>query len=102
MPLGDVGTVKSLERDSRPCLVARAGDNVSIVLQGMDESKVMTGDVLCHPDFPVSVSSHFELRVVILDGSPPILIGTQVRVFSITFAFECIHHTTLLSAIEIK
>ncbi|KAJ6373331.1 hypothetical protein OIU76_027632 [Salix suchowensis] len=63
MPSGDVGTVRSLERDSQACDVARAGDNVTVSLQGIDGSNVMTGGVLCHPDFPVAVAQRFELKL---------------------------------------
>ncbi|KAG5225088.1 elongation factor [Salix suchowensis] len=79
MPSGDVGTVRSLERDSQACDVARAGDNVTVSLQGIDGSNVMTGGVLCHPDFPVSVAQRFELKVRVLDLAIPLLIGSQLE-----------------------
>eukprot|EP00258_Populus_trichocarpa_P044241 XP_024460260.1 HBS1-like protein isoform X4 [Populus trichocarpa] len=79
MPSGDVGTVRTLERDSQICAVARAGDNVTVSLQGIDGSNVMAGGVLCHPDFPVAVAKHFELKVLVLDFlTIPIVIGSQV------------------------
>lgn len=78
MPSAVVGTVRSLERDSNACTVARAGDNVAVMLQGVDGNHVMAGDVLCHPDFPVAVAKHLELKVLVLDGASPILVGTQV------------------------
>ncbi|KAJ6856139.1 elongation factor 1-alpha-like isoform X1 [Populus alba x Populus x berolinensis] len=79
MPSGDVGTVRSLERDSKPCDVARAGDNVTVSLLGIDGSNVMTGGVLCHPDFPVAVARHFELKVLVLDLEIPLVIGSQLE-----------------------
>ncbi|KAJ6758763.1 hypothetical protein OIU74_025424 [Salix koriyanagi] len=79
MPSGDVGTVRSLERDSQACDVARAGDNVTVSLQGIDGSNVMTGGVLCHPDFPVAVAQHFELKVRVLDLAIPLVIGSQLE-----------------------
>lgn len=78
MPSGDVGTVRTLERDSQICAVARAGDNVTVSLQGIDGSNVMAGGVLCHPDFPVAVARHFELKVLVLDLEIPLVIGSQV------------------------
>ncbi|XP_021670172.2 uncharacterized protein LOC110657323 isoform X2 [Hevea brasiliensis] len=84
MPSADVGTVRSLERDSQACSVARAGDNVAVSLLGIDGNHVMAGGVLCHPDFPVSVAKHLELRVLVLDFATPILIGTQVTGISCT------------------
>lgn len=78
MPSGDLATVRSMEQDSRTCSVARAGDNLSVSLQGVDGSCLMTGGVLCHPDFPVAIAIYLELKVLVLDISMPILIGSQV------------------------
>lgn len=78
MPAGKVATVRSIERDSNTCNVARAGDNVAVNLQGIDWSYVMPGGVLCHPDFPVSVATSLELKIVVLDIVTPILVGSQV------------------------
>ena len=79
MPSGEQGTVRSLERDSQGCTIARAGDNVAIALQGIDANQVMAGGVLCHPDYPVSVATHLELMVLVLEGATPILLGSQVN-----------------------
>ena len=81
MPSGNVGSVRSLERDSQACTLARAGDNVTVSLQGIDGGHVMAGGVLCHPDFPVAISKHLELKVLVLDVTTPILIGSQVCSF---------------------
>lgn len=78
MPSGEVGTVRTIERNSQPCAVARSGDNVVVSLQGIDGSHVMAGGVLCHPDFPVAVAKRLELKVLVLDIAAPILIGSQV------------------------
>lgn len=80
MPLGDMATVRSIECNSQPCTIARAGENVAVVLQGIDASHVIAGGVLCHPDFPVRVASHLELKILVLDVKVPILIGSQVRI----------------------
>lgn len=79
LPSGDIGTVRSLERNSQSCTIARAGDNVSISLQGFDVNQVMAGGVLCHPDFPVAVSNHLELKILVLDMASPILVGSQLE-----------------------
>ncbi|XP_034681216.1 HBS1-like protein isoform X3 [Vitis riparia] len=79
MPSGDVATVRSLERDSQTCAIARAGDNVAVCLQGIDGSNVMAGGVLCHPDFPVAVATRLELKVLVLDIKTPILMGSQLE-----------------------
>ncbi|KAK6915884.1 Translation elongation factor EFTu/EF1A, C-terminal [Dillenia turbinata] len=79
LPSGDVGTVRSLERDSQACSVARAGDNVAVALQGIDAMHVMPGGVLCHRDFPVAIAKTLELKVLMLDVEAPILIGSHLE-----------------------
>lgn len=78
MPSGNVGSVRSLERNSQACTFARAGDSVAVSLQDIDGSLVVAGGVLCHPDFPVAIAKHLELKVLVLDVTIPILIGSQV------------------------
>ncbi|XP_022976106.1 HBS1-like protein isoform X3 [Cucurbita maxima] len=80
MPSGDKGTVRTLERNSQACKIARAGDNVTVSLQGVDASSVMAGGVLCHPDFPVAIAKHLELKILTLELATPILIGSQLEV----------------------
>ncbi|XP_071715981.1 uncharacterized protein [Rutidosis leptorrhynchoides] len=79
LPSGEIGTVRSLERDSQPCSIARAGDNVAVSLQGVDTNSVLSGGVLCHPDFPVAIANHLELKLLVLDVQMPILIGSQLE-----------------------
>ncbi|RDX95441.1 HBS1-like protein, partial [Mucuna pruriens] len=101
MPAAIVGTVRSLERDSNACTVARAGDNVAVTLQGIDGSHVMAGGVLCHPDFPVAVAKHLELKVLVLDGASPILVGAQLE-FHIHHAKEPARVSRILSVLDPK
>ncbi|XP_023637301.1 HBS1-like protein isoform X1 [Capsella rubella] len=101
MPSGDQGTVRSLERDSQACTIARAGDNVAIALQGIDANQVMAGDVLCHPDFPVSVATHLELMVLVLEGATPILLGTQLE-FHVHHAKEAATVVKLVAMLDPK
>ncbi|KAK8505451.1 hypothetical protein V6N11_057776 [Hibiscus sabdariffa] len=62
MPSTSMATVRSLERDSQPCTIGRAGDNVAVSLHGIDANHMMAGGVLCHPDFPVAFAKHLELK----------------------------------------
>ncbi|XP_059637667.1 uncharacterized protein LOC132279655 isoform X2 [Cornus florida] len=102
MPSGDMGTVRSLERDSQACAIARAGDNVAVRLQGLDGSHAMMGgDVLCHPDFPVAVANHLELKILVLDVTTPIVIGSQME-FHIHHAKEAARVVRLLSLLDPK
>ncbi|XP_008806643.1 HBS1-like protein isoform X1 [Phoenix dactylifera] len=101
MPSGDLATVRSIERDSSTCSVARAGDNVAVSLQGIDSGLVMPGGVLCHPDFPVRVATRLELKILVLDNAAPILIGSQVE-FHIHHAKEAARVVKILSLLDQK
>ncbi|KAJ7947215.1 Elongation factor 1-alpha [Quillaja saponaria] len=101
MPSAAIGTVRSLERDSQACTVARSGDNVAVTLQGVDGSHVTPGGVLCHPDFPVRVAKHLELKVLVLDITIPILIGSQLE-FHIHHAKEAGRVLRILSVLDPK
>nr|XP_043612949.1 HBS1-like protein isoform X2 [Erigeron canadensis] len=81
LPSGDIGTVRSLERDSQTCDIARAGDNVAVSLQGIDANCVISGGVLCHPDFPVAITNHLEVKLLVLDVQMPILLGSQFEFY---------------------
>ncbi|GAB4854553.1 hypothetical protein Ancab_023134 [Ancistrocladus abbreviatus] len=101
MPLGDVATVRSIECNSRPCPIARAGDNVAVSLQGIDFGHVIAGGVLCHPDFPVRVATRLELKVLVLDVATPILIGSQLE-FHIHHAREAATVVKIVSLVNPK
>ncbi|KAL8099725.1 hypothetical protein AgCh_032111 [Apium graveolens] len=101
MPSGDIGIVRSLERDSQACVVARAGDNVALSLQAIEGSRVKAGDVLCHPDFPVAVANHLELKVLVLDVTTPILSGSQLE-FHVHHAKEVARVVKILSLLDSK
>ncbi|XP_015070217.1 HBS1-like protein isoform X2 [Solanum pennellii] len=101
MPFRDVATVRSLERDSQVYNAAKAGDSVTINLQGIDANHVMAGGVLCHPEFPVPVANHLELKVLILDNGIPIVIGSQLE-FLVHHAKEAARVVRILSLLDPK
>ncbi|CAI9113540.1 OLC1v1014154C1 [Oldenlandia corymbosa var. corymbosa] len=101
MPSRVVATVRSLERDSHACNVARAGDNVNVSLLGVDANQVSAGGVLCHPDFPVAVSKHFELKIRVLEITMPILIGSQMELH-VHHAKEAARVVKILSLLDPK
>ncbi|XP_023745666.1 uncharacterized protein LOC111893814 isoform X1 [Lactuca sativa] len=101
LPSGDIGTVRSLERDSQACSIARAGDNVAVTLQNIDANVVISGGVLCHPDFPVSVTNHLELKILVLDVQTPVLIGSQLE-FHIHHAKEVARVAKIVSLLDAK
>ncbi|GKV37830.1 hypothetical protein SLEP1_g45805 [Rubroshorea leprosula] len=101
LPSANIATVRSLESGSQGCAIARAGDNVAVNLQGIDGNHVMAGGVLCHPDFPVAVTKHLELKVLVLDGATPILIGSQLE-FHVHHAKEAARVVKILSLLDSK
>ncbi|KAJ4707683.1 putative Elongation factor 1-alpha [Melia azedarach] len=101
MPSGEVGTVHHIECNSQPCAIARAGDNIAVSLQGIDVSQVISGGVICHPDFPVAIATHFELKILVLDFVPPILIGSQLECH-VHHAKEAARIVKILSLLDTK
>ncbi|VFQ87176.1 unnamed protein product [Cuscuta campestris] len=79
MPSRVLATVRTLERDLEVCHSAKAGDNVTVNLNGIDGNQVQAGGVLCHQDYPVPVTNHLQLKVLTLDVSTPLVIGSQVE-----------------------
>ncbi|KAG6552677.1 hypothetical protein Mapa_005624 [Marchantia paleacea] len=78
MPIGEIATVKAIEQDGHPLTVALAGDSVDVGLTGIEPAVLLSGGVLCHPDYPVPVVTRLEIRVLILGITVPILRGGQV------------------------
>ncbi|XP_059287888.1 uncharacterized protein LOC132041111 isoform X2 [Lycium ferocissimum] len=101
MPSREMATVRSLEHNSQVCSSAKAGDNVTINLQGIDANRVKAGDVLCHPAYPIAVTNHLELKILILDIAVPILIGSQLE-FHVHHAKEAARVVRILSLLDPK
>lgn len=101
MPSKEIATARSLERDSQPCSIARAGDNVTVSLQGTEGNRVAAGSVICHPDYPVQVASLLELKILVLEISTPIVIGSQLE-FHIHHAKEAAKIVKILSLLNPK
>ncbi|KAK9091356.1 hypothetical protein Sjap_024533 [Stephania japonica] len=101
MPSKDLAVIRSIERGSKACNIATAGDSVAVGLQGIDSTHVMAGGVLCHPDFPVMVANHLELKVIMLDGAMPIVIGSQVE-FHVHHAKEAAKVAKILCLFDVK
>ncbi|CAN6323553.1 unnamed protein product [Urochloa humidicola] len=99
LPCGLEATVKSIERDSNSCSIARAGDNVAVSLQGIDGNQLIPGGVLCHPCFPVAVANHLELKILVLDITVPILVGSQVE-FHIHHVKEAARVTKIIALLD--
>ncbi|KAL1563114.1 HBS1-like protein isoform X1 [Salvia divinorum] len=101
MPSKEIATVRSLERDSQTCSIARAGDNVTVNLQGIEGNRVTAGSVICHPDYPVQVASQLEMKILVLEISTPIVIGSELE-FHIHHAKEAAKIVKILSLLDPK
>ncbi|KAM3389511.1 hypothetical protein ACQJBY_011574 [Aegilops geniculata] len=99
LPCEEVATVKTIERDSSSCSIARAGDNIAVILQGIDGSRIIPGGILCHPGFPVPVANYLELKIRVLDIAIPILIGYQVE-FHIHHVKEAARVTKIVALLD--
>lgn len=99
LPCGEVATVKTIERDSSSCSIARAGDNVAICLQGVDGNRIIPGGILCHPGFPVPVANCLELKIRVLEITIPILAGHQVE-FHIHHVKEAARITKIVALLD--
>lgn len=62
MPAGSKITVKDLQVLGKSQPVASAGDSVDIGLSGVDETDLDLGSTLCHPEYPVKVSTRIQAR----------------------------------------
>ncbi|KAJ3692956.1 hypothetical protein LUZ60_012051 [Juncus effusus] len=81
MPTGAKGTIKTIEKNGINCNIARAGDNIGVGLQNIHEDQMTAGSVLCHPDFPVQIASALELKILALEISTRILVGSLVEFY---------------------
>eukprot|EP00455_Lapot_gusevi_P000917 TRINITY_DN10383_c0_g1_i4.p1 TRINITY_DN10383_c0_g1~~TRINITY_DN10383_c0_g1_i4.p1 ORF type:complete len:202 (-),score=48.41 TRINITY_DN10383_c0_g1_i4:88-693(-) len=80
LPLGEAAVAKTVTIRGQPVKIARAGELVEVGLQGLSDPSILTtGHVLCPPDQPVPLISHFEARILTLGMRIPILQGTQVE-----------------------
>ncbi|KAG0571574.1 hypothetical protein KC19_VG023400 [Ceratodon purpureus] len=92
MPSGVVATVKCIEQQGHHLALARAGEGVDVGLHGIDPGMLAPGGVVCHPDYPVPVAIRFEVRLLTLDISTPILKGSQVDLH--------VHHARLPARVD--
>eukprot|EP00457_Paulinella_chromatophora_P004713 gb/GEZN01004726.1/.p1 GENE.gb/GEZN01004726.1/~~gb/GEZN01004726.1/.p1 ORF type:complete len:607 (+),score=87.85 gb/GEZN01004726.1/:89-1909(+) len=79
LPLNEEATIKSIEIQGISKQVAKAGDNVELVLKDLsDESVLREGQILCAPDRPVPQVLRFKAQIVTMNIKTPLLKGSQV------------------------
>lgn len=85
-PQNETAVIKAITLDDASAAIAYAGDQVSITLAGIEMQNVSVGYVLCDLTQPISVTSHFEARIVVFNIKVPITKGFSV----------VLHHQSLL------
>ena len=55
-----------------------AGDQVCLILSGIDQQNIMIGDIVCSPHNPVPVTSCFQAHVVVFAIKMPLTNGMPV------------------------
>lgn len=79
MPLAETAVVKSvLVEDAASTGSAFAGDHVSLVLSGPEQTSVSAGMVACDPARPIQPSRRFRARVVVFGIDMPLTKGFPV------------------------
>jgi len=56
--------------DVKSVRVARPGENIKVILKGIEEDNIHRGFMLCHPKTPVPCQAKFEAQLVILELLP--------------------------------
>lgn len=77
-PTKEQAQVKSLAMDDVGQTSVFAGDQVAVVLAGIDQTNVQIGYIVCDIRNPVPLASRFQARIVVFNVKVPITIGYPV------------------------
>ncbi|RHY49000.1 hypothetical protein DYB38_003066, partial [Aphanomyces astaci] len=98
MPGGVRATIKAIEMNGLPVLLASAGDNVDVGLAGLDPSALHVGGLLCSVVSPMV--RKFEAQIMTMPGvEVPLVKGTCVTLH-IHSVDEPVHVTRLVSTLK--
>lgn len=78
LPRNETAVVKGLQVDEVSVTNAFAGDNISLMLSGIDQQNVGIGDIICNPQNPVPVTTRFQAHIVVFTVKMPIIKGLPV------------------------
>lgn len=67
LPSNVDGEVKKIEMHHEEIPEAKPGDNIGFNVRGVDRKAIRRGDVVCHPDNPVTVAKEFKAQVIVLN-----------------------------------
>lgn len=80
MPIKEVFSVKSIQRNNQIVKTAYAGDNVQLGISGIKESSLHVGQIICETKFPITYFNKIKVTLITFDLKEPIIKGTQVIV----------------------
>ncbi|PVD22801.1 hypothetical protein C0Q70_16057 [Pomacea canaliculata] len=78
MPAGSLAGIKTVMIDEVPAQIAFAGDQVTMVLTGIDIINVNLGSILCDPTAPVRSATRIRAKIVIFNLEVPMTRGIPV------------------------
>ena len=90
-PSKEQGQVKSISIDEISYNTAFAGDQVSVIISGVDISNISIGFILSELNNPVPVATKFRARIVVFNVVTPITNGFPVLM----------HHQSLIEPVTI-
>eukprot|EP00164_Ancoracysta_twista_P002562 GFYU01003413.1.p1 GENE.GFYU01003413.1~~GFYU01003413.1.p1 ORF type:complete len:701 (-),score=178.20 GFYU01003413.1:100-2202(-) len=99
MPVNEIVSVKGIEVQGDSCKWGKAGDNVSLGIEGIEPQQIWVGSILCDPEKPISIVSVFKAQIVTLQLSRPFTLGYQVNLHSMSLN-EPAHLSRLVSIID--
>lgn len=95
-----VGLVKSITVNGASTPHAAAGDNVDVVIGGVDEGTLRPGHVLCWPTHPIRYVSKMKAQIAVLPTCDmPLVPGQQFMLHSHTLEEPC-NVTRLLRTLD--
>ncbi|KAJ8981286.1 hypothetical protein NQ317_004022 [Molorchus minor] len=91
-PNRESAIVKSLAIEDVSKTIVFAGDQATVTLSGIEMQNVSVGNILCDPQYPVSVASKFQARIVVFNVTVPITKGFPV----------VLHHQSLVEPAVVR
>lgn len=91
-PLNQICNVKAVLVEQLDGQSGYAGDHVTLILTGPEQSSLAAGMVLCDPGLPVPVSAKFKARIVVFNIDVPITKG-----FPMVLHYGCVSEQATIS-----
>jgi len=92
LPLNQICSVKAVLVEQIHGQTGYAGDHVTLILSGPEQSSLAAGMVLCDPGQPIPVASKFKARIVVFNIDVPITKG-----FPMVLHYGCVSEQATIS-----